>query len=108
MLFVSYADQNPFQNVPCHSPCFLMNAISDTSVLVVVVFSSSLIGHHPIGWAMPTYGTTTTCLVGNVLVLLTSKWIFFGYRTCTMLHGAMKFQEYLNYDILVSNSRLFG
>ena len=25
-----------------------------------------------------------------------------------MLHGAMKFQEYLNYDILVANSRLFG
>ena len=58
MLFVSYADQNPFQNVPGHSPCFLMNAMSDTSVLVVVVFSSSLVGHHHIGWAAPTYGIT--------------------------------------------------
>ena len=54
--------------------------------------------------APPTYGITRP--IGNVLVLLTSKSIL-CCRSCTLLNGAMKFQEQLNYEIsniLIGNS----
>ena len=45
-----------------------------------------------IHWTPPTYVSLNHRPIGNVWVLLTSKSIF-CYRSCTVLHGAMKIRE---------------